>query len=186
MEPHEDDDFLEADDFEVFTVEELLAEDEIIEELLVEEFKAAEWAVFVKTVTAPRLAEDKLFALKQEGAGKDVECAFGVLQSRFDIIRRPARLWKQGDVINIMQACVILHNMIVEDEKEAIRDVLDLNYNPSATIVLPPKVQRSDNPDPCFTKVLRRNSAIKARPTHRKLKKDLIEHIWQRYGNKEN
>jgi hypothetical protein len=106
-----------------------------------------EWAVFVKTVTAPQLAEDKLFALKQEGARKDVECAFGVLQSRFDIIRRPARLWKQGDVINIMQACVILHNMIVEDEKEAIRDVLDLNYNPSATIVLPPEVQRSDNPD---------------------------------------
>nr|ABA96813.1 transposon protein, putative, Pong sub-class [Oryza sativa Japonica Group] len=255
MEPHEDDDFLEADDFEVFTVEELLAEDEIIEELPAEEFKAAgviekfgdeylrlpradelekilqeneargfpgmygsidsikgeaptvhynvngtqydmgyyladriypEWAVFVKTVTAPQLAEDKLFALKQEGARKDVECAFGVLQSCFDIIRRPARLWKQGDVINIMQACVILHNMIVEDEKEAIRDVLDLNYNPSATIVLPPEVQRSDNPDPCFTEVLRRNSAIKARPTHRKLKKDLIEHIWQRYGNKEN
>uniref|UniRef100_A0A0D3H4X7 Uncharacterized protein n=1 Tax=Oryza barthii TaxID=65489 RepID=A0A0D3H4X7_9ORYZ len=42
MEPHEDDDFLEADDFEVFTIEELLAEDEIIEELLAEEFKAAE------------------------------------------------------------------------------------------------------------------------------------------------
>jgi hypothetical protein len=34
--------------------------------------------------------------------------------------------------------------------------------------------------------VLRRNSAIKAYPTHRKLKKNLIEHIWQRYGNKEN
>uniref|UniRef100_A0A0E0IYV8 Uncharacterized protein n=1 Tax=Oryza nivara TaxID=4536 RepID=A0A0E0IYV8_ORYNI len=32
----------------------------------------------------------------------------------------------------------------------------------------------------------RRNSTIKARPTHRQLKKDLIEHIWQRYGNKEN
>ena len=30
------------------------------------------------------------------------------------------------------------------------------------------------------------NSAISARPTHRKLKKDLIEHIWQRYVNKGN
>ena len=61
-----------------------------------------------------------------------------------------------------------------------------LNENPSATIVLPPEVRTSDNPNPCFAEVLRRNSAIKARPTHRKLKKDLIEHIWQRYGNKGN
>jgi len=53
-----------------------------------------EWAVFVKTVITPQSAEDKLFALMQEGARKDVECAFGVLQSRFDIVRRPARLWK--------------------------------------------------------------------------------------------
>jgi hypothetical protein len=72
-----------------------------------------EWAVFMKTMTPPQSREDKLFALMQEGARKDVECAFGVLQSHFDIVRRPARLWKQGDVINIMQACVILHNMIV-------------------------------------------------------------------------
>ncbi|KAL6634082.1 hypothetical protein ACP70R_026753 [Stipagrostis hirtigluma subsp. patula] len=142
-----------------------------------------EWAAFVKTVHAPQTVEDKLYALKQEGARKDVECSFGVLQSRFDIIRRPARLWKQADVVNIMQACVILHNMIVEDEKEAIKDVLDLNYNPSATIVLPPEVSTKANPT--FAEALRRNSAIKARPTHRKLKKDLIEHIWQRYGNKE-
>uniref|UniRef100_A0A0D9W3T1 Uncharacterized protein n=1 Tax=Leersia perrieri TaxID=77586 RepID=A0A0D9W3T1_9ORYZ len=42
MEPHGDDDFLEADGFEVFTVEELLAEDEIIEDMLAEEFKAAD------------------------------------------------------------------------------------------------------------------------------------------------
>jgi hypothetical protein len=136
-----------------------------------------EWAVFVKTMTAPQSVEDKLFALMQEGARKDVKCTFGVLQSRFDIVRRPARLWKQGDVINIMQACVILHNIIVEDEKESIREVLDLNENPSAKIVLPPKVRTSDNRNPCFAEVLRRNSTIKARSTHRKLKEDLIEHI---------
>jgi HD superfamily phosphohydrolase YqeK len=88
-----------------------------------------EWAAFVKTVNAPQSAEDKLFSQRQESVRKDVEKAFGVLQARFDIVRRPARLWKQADVINIMQACVILHNMIVEDEKDAVTDVLDLNDN---------------------------------------------------------
>ncbi|TVU13235.1 hypothetical protein EJB05_40770, partial [Eragrostis curvula] len=144
-----------------------------------------EWAVFVKTVSNPQSVEDKLYSSKQVGARKDVECVFGVLQARFDIVRRPTRLWKQADVINIMQACVILHNMIVEDEKESIRDVLDLNYKPSATIVIPPEVHTNENPNPIFAEALRRNSAIKAQPTHRKLKTDLIEHIWQRYGNKE-
>jgi hypothetical protein len=84
-----------------------------------------------------------------------------------------------------MQACVILHNMIVEDEKEADTDVLDSNDNPSATIAIPPEVRTNDNRDPSYAEALRRNLAIKARPTHRQLKKDLIEHIWQRYGNKE-
>ena len=76
--------------------------------------------------------------------------------------------------------------VVVEDEKDLIREVLDLNENPSATIVLPLEVRTSDNPNSTFAEVLRRNSTIKARPTHRKLKKDLIEHIWQRYGNKGN
>jgi hypothetical protein len=45
---------------------------------------------------APQSVENKLFALMQEGARKDVECAFDVLQSCFDIVRQLARLWKQG------------------------------------------------------------------------------------------
>ena len=96
------------------------------------------------------------------------------------------KVMEAGDVINIMQACVILHNMIVEDEKELVRVSLDLNENASATIVLPPEVHTSDSPNPCFAVVLRRNSAIRARPTYRQLRNDLVEHIWQRYGNKEN
>ena len=46
-----------------------------------------EWATFVKSVHRPLSAKDKLFAQKQEGARKDVECAFGVLQAHFAILR---------------------------------------------------------------------------------------------------
>jgi len=77
-----------------------------------------EWAAFMKTIPLPQTEKHKLFAKYQEGARKDVERAFGVLQSRFTIVRRPARLWKRKSVGRIMLACVILHNMIVEDEKE--------------------------------------------------------------------
>jgi hypothetical protein len=145
-----------------------------------------EWAAFVKTISKPQTEKHKLYAQRQESARKDVECAFGVLQSRFNIVRRPARLWKREDVVNIMEACVILHNMIVEDEKDLVRIPLDLNENPSATIVLPPEVSTNSNPNPDFAAVLARNSAIRAPSTHKQLKNDLVEHIWQRYGPKEN
>ena len=140
----------------------------------------------MKTIPGPQTQKDKLYAKEQESARKDVECAFGVLQSRFAIDQRPARIWKKDDIVNIMQACVILHNMIVEDEKELVRVPLDLNENPNASIALPPEVGTSAAPNPVFADVLRRNSAIRARSTHVKLREDLVEHIWQRKENKEN
>ena len=121
--------------------------------------------------------KDKLYAKEQESARKDVQYAFGILQSRFHIVQRPSRLWKWDDVVNIMQACVILHNMIVEDEKELVRVPLDLNENPNASITLPPEVGTSTTTNPVVANVLRRNSAIRARSTHVKLWEDLVEHI---------
>ena len=58
----------------------------------------------------------KLFAQAQEANRKDVERAFGVLQARFAIVRGPARFFHVETLQDIMKACVILHNMIVEDE----------------------------------------------------------------------
>jgi hypothetical protein len=141
-----------------------------------------DWATIVKSIKIPQNDKDKCFALRQESVRKDVECAFGVLQSRFNIVRRPARLWKRKDVVNIMQTCVILHNMIVEDEKEMAMIPLDLNENPGASIALPPEVSNQVNP--CFADVLRRNAEIRDRSKHIELKNDLVEHIWQRYGSR--
>ena len=94
---------------------------------------------------------------------------------------RLARLWKRATVGEIMEACIILHNMIVEDEGEMVHVPLDLNENPGTYFALPPEVNRG--PNICFTDVLQRNSSIRARPTHQKLKQDLVEHIWQKFGN---
>src|SRR6266496_1888466 len=62
------------------------------------------WSTFVKTIS------------NVVPGGKDVERTFGVLQSRFAIVRYPAQTWSKDQMWEIMTCCVILHNMIIESE----------------------------------------------------------------------
>lgn len=140
-----------------------------------------EWAALMKTIPLPQTEKHKLFAKHQEGARKDVERAFGVLQSRFTIVRWPARLWRRKSVGRIMLACVILHNMIVEDEREEATIHIDLNENPGASFALPPEVNIGGNL--CFADVMRKKATVRSRPQHTQLKNDLVEHIWHKFGD---
>ncbi|XP_042437256.1 uncharacterized protein LOC122023252 [Zingiber officinale] len=49
------------------------------------------WSILVQTIHAPQGRKNKLFAMKQEACRKDVERAFGVLQSHFTIVAGPSR-----------------------------------------------------------------------------------------------
>ncbi|KAI4965953.1 hypothetical protein ZWY2020_047363 [Hordeum vulgare] len=75
------------------------------------------WTTIVKTIPDPVGEKRKRFAQEQEGARKDVERAFGVLQSRRGIVRYPTNTWSTQKPWEVMTACVIMHNMIVEDER---------------------------------------------------------------------
>jgi hypothetical protein len=66
----------------------------------------------------------KWYAKKQEGAQKDVERAFGVLQAQFTIVARLSLTWSHQKLKKFMKTCVILHNMIVEDEKSSSPDYI--------------------------------------------------------------
>ena len=78
------------------------------------------------------------FAKKQEAYRKDVERCFGIIQSRWAILRHGARLFKLEDIQAIMISCIILHNMIVEDEfveEEFVEPEEDDLMNPSMATV---------------------------------------------------
>ncbi|XP_030924673.1 uncharacterized protein LOC115951648 [Quercus lobata] len=84
------------------------------------------WSTFVKTIPSPRGQKRKLFVKAQEANRKDIERAFGVLQSRFTIVCGPIRFFYSETLQDIMKACVILHNMIVEDARD-VNEVVELD-----------------------------------------------------------
>ncbi|XP_012831512.1 PREDICTED: uncharacterized protein LOC105952496 [Erythranthe guttata] len=51
-----------------------------------------EYATLIQTISQPSSVKEKLFAKQQETVRKDVERAFGVLQSRWHIIKGPSRM----------------------------------------------------------------------------------------------
>ena len=53
----------------------------------------------------------------KKGVRKDVECAFGVLQVWWEIVKNPVRQWDLDTISNILMACIIMHNMILEDDR---------------------------------------------------------------------
>ena len=92
----------------------------------------------------------------------------------------PARMWDMQTLNDIMYACIILHNMIVEDERgqyggDFEYDAMD-GKNASSTIT------DTNGPIPEFYEVLQTNASINDQQTHRRLQDDLVEHIWQKFG----
>jgi glutathione S-transferase len=63
-----------------------------------------------------KVIRKKYFAKAHEACRKDVERAFGVLQSRFAIVPGPARMWDEDTLHDIIMACIIMNNMIIENE----------------------------------------------------------------------
>ena len=87
------------------------------------------WATFVKTIPRPQDRKRQHFASAQEAARKDVERAFGVFQARFAIVRGLTHFFHLETLKDIRMACIILHNMIVEDERHSYLGANDFDYD---------------------------------------------------------
>lgn len=74
-----------------------------------------EWSIFVNTYSNPTEQEKKTFAGAQERVRKDIECAFGILVSRFHVLKNALREWSSANLGELLHTCCIMHNMIVED-----------------------------------------------------------------------
>ena len=77
-----------------------------------------------------------------------------------------------------MKACVILHNMIVEDERD-VNEVVEVDYE---QIDDNPTIQLSREHTNEFTEFIETHQCIWDCEIHDQLQLDLIEHLWQLQG----
>ncbi|KAH9457201.1 hypothetical protein Pst134EA_033057 [Puccinia striiformis f. sp. tritici] len=129
-----------------------------------------DYATIVKTISQPQGLERQHFAKMQEALRKDVERAFGVLQARFAIVAQPARGWSQKKLYEIMKTCIILHNMIVENERGSPHEHI---YDGVSALVEPARMESAD-----FLEFVRNYQSIRDEAAHHQLKNDLIKHLW--------
>ena len=139
-------------------------------------------ATFVKSFTTTTDEKHTYFKRRQESARKDVERAFGVLQGRWGILQQPARQYEIATIRRIMYCCIIMHNMIVKDQKFELRDYNELWVDPSANLRQRRWVERCDTHS-------RKAKEIHDRQTHTQLQQDLMEHVWlknlERHGQQQ-
>ena len=109
-----------------------------------------------------------------------MERAFGVLQSRFSIVAGPTRFLKKEVLHDIMTACIIMHNMIVEDECGLIEQITNDMEAPQPTF------ERVTDENSRFQRFLAQYRQVKDKNAHIELKNALIEHLWEQYSNSVN
>ncbi|XP_071698948.1 protein ALP1-like [Rutidosis leptorrhynchoides] len=130
-----------------------------------------DWATLIKGMSCPTDEPRIKFTRFQASARKDIERAFGVLQGRFHILSQPSRTLKVNKMRRVMECCLILHNMILEDNDFALckweeRFITEERAN---------RAQRVRNKGRDQDVVTRE---IRYRAVHDQLTEDLIEHIW--------
>jgi len=90
---------------------------------------------FVRGIKDPITHVDRQFTAWQEGARKDVERAFGVLQSKFHWVKTPIQMHQQEDIVRRMKTVLILHNMSVSDR--VMNNNVNVRYDPSFGVQQP-------------------------------------------------
>jgi len=168
-----------------------------------------EWAMFVKTIpsSSQRNDHDKRFARKQEAFRKDIERAFGTLAKKCHCLARPIRRWNESTIRNMLCACVILHNMTVEERVKELHGTAELteedharcyetndtrnnNVDPNSIFARLPAVNMeatlADVVNQRFARANNLHYLVADRELHVKLKKDLHADLIKRSQNKTN
>jgi len=78
---------------------------------------------FARSISIPTGRDEKRYSGWKEAARKEIECAFGVLQHKFQIITHPIEKWDESRIKQTVHACILLHNMMVQEQIDNDKDL---------------------------------------------------------------
>ncbi|KAK1645910.1 hypothetical protein QYE76_063715 [Lolium multiflorum] len=136
-----------------------------------------DWATLVKTVRNPNSEKTRRFAKMQEACRKDVERGFDVLQARW-AVRHPARTWSLKTMHEVMTCCVIMHNMIIENERPDGRNENQWEFQGELVAPIAGASTWAD--------YLHMNVEVTNNTVSKQLQTDLIEHQWTMAGHEDH
>ena len=84
-------------------------------------------------------------------------------------------MWDTETLGNIMKDCVIMHNMIIEDDRAVDSDEA-FEYGGQ-------NVEPSHESNRTIEEFIDAHKRIRDNETHHQLKEDLIEHMWQHFSD---
>ncbi|XP_059629939.1 uncharacterized protein LOC132272877 [Cornus florida] len=99
---------------------------------------------------------------------------------KWAITQGPVRYWEKDDLRLIMKTCIILHNMIIEDERHA--NVGRWTPPPEDAIPIP---TLSRCPSVLAAHISSRQLQIHNKETNTRLRNDLMENLWNRYADED-
>jgi hypothetical protein len=127
------------------------------------------WSVFMKGVSVPQQEKHQFFSMKQASVKKDVKCVFDLLKKMFNILVIPDRSYSRRTLNLVMCACIILHNMIIDDERD---DGYDDNYHTVTSVIAPLVTYEAPA---SLTIILQRDVHLTSELIFLNLQSDLIE-----------
>ena len=90
----------------------------------------------------------------------------------------PAHFWHKHVLHDIMTTCIIMHNMIIEDERDVDAAIEDHTEAPT------PEVEMVLDENTRFQEFLARHRKIRDNHAHDALRK--INHLWEEYTNSDD
>ena len=147
------------------------------------------WAIFAKTIVLPINIREAQLSKRHEHVRKDIERCFGVLVQKYGILQRPFKGWDIKDIRMVVNCCIIIHNMTIENRRNNFRFtdlhewdedvVIDEEMDGDVESIF---MEENNQVDIGIATLLARrvahmSSSVEDQEKHVELQDDIIEHI---------
>ncbi len=91
-------------------------------------------------------------------------------------MKKPATFWNREALNELWSTCVIIHNLVVEDEREMDGSLRDQSY-----LLIDEPFEVAAIPQPRMDRFIERMVALRHGGEQTQLRNDLMQHIWSNH-----